>query len=237
MIIAHTTFLDNVAVSGGGLSNRGGTMILTHATVAQNAALESGGGIFNSGNLEITDSTVSHNSANFAGGGLSSISGTTVLLNATIAENISRAGGGISGGGPVLLQNTILARNSNPIFQGGDCKSGTAGTPDIVTSFGNNLVGDPTGCPITLQPSDLTGDPGLGPFTDNGKPGTGHFPLLPTSQAIAAGNNAVCPRTDQLGRLRIGPCDIGAMAFRHRDDHQHDEEDEPHDQDRAAAAD
>jgi hypothetical protein len=57
------------------------------------------------------------------------------------------------------------------------------------------------------------------------------------SQAIDAGSDAVCPRTDQLGRLRIGPCDIGAIAFRHRDDRQHDEEEDHHDKDLAAAAD
>ena len=70
----------------------------------------------------------------------------------------------------------------------------------VVTSLGHNLIGDPTGCTITLQPSDLTGDPGLDAFTDNGRPGNGHFPLLPTSQAIDAGSDAVCPRTDQLGQ-------------------------------------
>ena len=54
---------------------------------------------------------------------------------------------------------------------------------------------------------------------------------------LDAGSDAVCPRTDQLGRLRIGPCDIGAIAFRHRDDRQHDEEEDHHDKDLAAAAD
>ena len=132
------------------------------------------------------------------GGGLLG-GGMTVILNATIAENTSREGAPGAGirGGPVILQNTILARNSGAFSGGSDCT--------YVTSFGHNLIGDPTGCTITLQPSDLTGDPGLGPFTDNGRPGTGHFPLLPTSQAIDAGSDAVCPRTDQLGQLRIGP--------------------------------
>src|SRR5215813_937900 len=74
-------------------------------------------------------------------------------------------------------------------------------------------IGDPTGCIITLQPHDLTGDPGLATFTDNGRPGNGHFPLLPTSQAIDAGSDAVCPRRDQLGQRRIGRCDIGAIRF------------------------
>ena len=89
----------------------------------------------------------------------------------------------------------------------------------------NNLIGDPTGCTITLQLSDLTGDPGLDAFTDNSKPGNGHFPLLPTSQAIDTGNNAVCPRTDQIGQRRIGPCDIGAIRFLdHSDVRRHDKD-------------
>jgi len=112
-----------------------------------------------------------------------------------------------------------------------------------VTSLGNNLIGDPAGifpdqgarCSITLQPTDRTGDPGLAPYQDNGRPGNGHFPLLKTSQAIDVGNKAECPRTDQLGRLRLGACDIGAIEFRHRDNRQHDEEDEHHDKDSAAA--
>jgi hypothetical protein len=43
-----------------------------------------------------------------------------------------------------------------------------------------------------------------------------------------AGNDAFCPRTDQLGRRRVGPCDIGAIEFRERDDRHH-EDDDKHD--------
>jgi len=64
-----------------------------------------------------------------------------------------------------------------------------------------------------LEPTDLTGDSGLGAFTDNGTPGNGHFPLLPTSQAIDAANNKVCPKKDQIGRLRKPHCDIGSIEF------------------------
>ena len=108
-----------------------------------------------------------------------------------------------------MLLNTILARNTalaGPPGRPPDCSA-------TVTSLGTNLIGDPTGCTITLQPSDLTGDPGLDTFTDDGTPGNGHFPLLPTSQAIDTGNTAACPLTDQLGQRRIGPCDIGAIRF------------------------
>jgi hypothetical protein len=152
------------------------------------------------------------------GGGVSNF-GFAILQSTTVAENgggaISR-GAGISNGGIMLLQNTIIAGNVTSF--------GTSDCFGPVTSLGNNLVGDPTGCTITLQPSDLTGDPGLDTFTDNDKPGNGHFPLVSTSQAIDAANNAVCLRRDQLGKRRVGPCDIGAIAFRDKDDQQHEED-------------
>jgi hypothetical protein len=75
------------------------------------------------------------------------------LTNTTVAENhggVFGPGGIRNGGtGTVVLQNTIIARND---FDGGpsDCSG-------PVTSLGNNLIGDPTGCTIILQPTDLTG--------------------------------------------------------------------------------
>jgi hypothetical protein len=83
-----------------------------------------------------------------------------------------------------------------------------------VTSLGTNLLGDLTGCTITLRATDRTGDLGAGEFTGDGPPGRGHVPLLPDSQAIEAGNPAFCPPTDQLGQRRVGVCDIGAVEFR-----------------------
>jgi hypothetical protein len=108
-------------------------------------------------------------------------------------------------GGQLVLLNTILAHNTIE-GQGPDCFG-------PVPSLGTNLVGDPTGCTITLQPTDLTGDPSLGDFTDDGTPGNGHVPLLPGSRAIDAGNDAFCLPTDQLGQPRVGRCDIGAIEF------------------------
>jgi hypothetical protein len=66
---------------------------------------------------------------------------------------------------------------------------------------------------ITRRSTSLTGDPGLGAYTDNGRPGNRHFPLLSTSQAIDAGNDATCPRRDQVPEPRVGTCDIGAIEF------------------------
>jgi hypothetical protein len=140
------------------------------------------------------------------------------MTNSTVSGNLAGQGGGISAikapslipAGQAILQNTILARNTVlPAGTGPDCV--TLG--GRVTSLGHNLVGNPTGCSITLALGDLTGDPGLGDFTDDGTPGQGYLPLLPTSPVIGAGDPAACPATDQLGQLRLTPCDIGAVEF------------------------
>jgi hypothetical protein len=238
LIITQSTFTSNHAQNGqgGGLLSSG-TVSITISTFADNSALGGGaseggggGGLSISGTGSLTNTTVVHNAARDIGGagtargGGLEVSGVVTLTNCTIAENVADAfappgegrsdGGGISGS-TVDLQNTILARNRSQIR--------TPDEPDAVspsecdgplTSLGTNLIGDPTGCLITLQASDLTGDPGFGDFTDNGTPGNGHFPLLPTSQAIDAGNDAACPPTDQLGQPRVGQCDIGASEFK-----------------------
>jgi hypothetical protein len=117
--------------------------------------------------------------------------------------------------GTVELQNTILAlnflRDAFDQFTVNNCSG-------VISSLGNNIVDDTTGCSLVLLPSDRLGDPGLRPFNDNGEPGKGHFPLLATSRAIDTGNNQLCVShpilgTDQLGRPRRGPCDIGAVEF------------------------
>ena len=226
-----STVKDNLAQGGGGgifngaFLGVGGTVIITESAIIANGGDASGGGILNSGTMVITNTTIAANHPlEFMGGGIVNSGGTLLLTNSTVAGNISDGGGGgiTQTGGTVLLLNTILAQNSLTPFplpgSGPDC----AGS---ITSLDHNLIGDLTGCTITLQPGDLTGNPGLGAFTDNGRPGNGHFPLLSTSQAIDAGNDALCPRTDQLGRRRLGPCDIGAITFRDRDDRHHEDDD------------
>jgi hypothetical protein len=211
MTITHSTIARNAADAGGGIIN-GGDMTIATSTIVNNGASGGVGGIANGGTLTVLNSTVAKNTATNADGGGIVNFGTLTVLNSTIAGNaalgvrIGGSGGGILNSGTVQLQNTILALNTALNGTGGDCLG-------AVSSLGNNLIGDPTNCPITLLPSDLTGDPGLDAFTDNGTPGNGHVPLLPDSAAIDAGNDAACPSTDQLGEPRVGPCDIGAIEF------------------------
>ena len=86
-----------------------------------------------------------------------------------------------------------------------------------------------------LADTDLTGDPRLGSLVDNGTPGNAHLPLLSDSPAIDAGGTAPadhgtgdCPWRDQIGRRRVGACDIGAIEFTNRHDGKGDRHDDKH---------
>jgi hypothetical protein len=219
--IQQSRLADNGADPGGALANGGGTVVITDSAIVNNQSLTDGGGLSNSVGiappgsvsvLVVTNTTIARNrvlgGGGFGAAGVTSFGGTVILTNVTVTGNTSFGGdfGGVARSGGVLaLQNTLVALNTG---RGGSECGG------VVTSLGHNLLGDPTGCTITLLSTDLTGDPGLGDFTDDGTPGNGHFPLLASSPAINAGTDAFCPPTDQLGQRRVGPCDIGAIEFR-----------------------
>lgn len=232
MMISESTVTQNFEGREGAISNSGNLSII-NSTVSFNESSSGVGGIFgsvggigNTGTLTITNSTIFDNIGGSAGG-IRNDGGTVNISNNTISRNEatqSNFGGGIlssstsSNVGTVKLQNTILIRNAAR----GNSQSSDCFGP--ITSLGNNFFntsirtsGTPSDssddCAIILQPSDLDGDPGTGNFTDDGTPGNGHFPLLPNSRAIDAGNNTSCPPTDQLGRQRACLCDIGAVEF------------------------
>ena len=97
------------------------------------------------------------------------------------------------------IANNFVGRSFS--FPGDGAVSNISGTLDITNSTISGNV------PL---PTDLTGDPALGAFIDDGAPGNGRFPLQAGSPAIGAGN--VCPTTDQLGTPRLGACDIGPLS-------------------------
>jgi hypothetical protein len=224
-LIEFSTIAHNAADGSGGIFNQG-VLVVRNSSIIFNHANGTGvgAGIGNSGYLEIVNSTIAKNSVlsflffEEGGGGIANfLGGFTSITNTTIRENESTAGpgGGISNlSGTVRLQDTIVAGNTSVLDF-----SGSAGPPDCVgtiTSVGNNLVGDPSGCAINLQPSDLTGDPGLGALVGAGEedpPGSAHYPVLAGSPVIDRGNPNACLQTDQLGIFRVGVCDIGAVEF------------------------
>jgi hypothetical protein len=209
VFITTSTFDHNASDGSGAISDENqATLVVTNSSFTENGAFNGGGGIgiIGGGRVVVTNTTFARNNEVSIGTGsaIRNDSGSLILINSTLAENSGLRSTLVStASATTLVQNTIVARS---LHNSSDC----AGP---IRSLGNNLIGDLTGCSIILQPSDLIGDPGLGPFTDDGSPGNAHFPLLPTSRAIDTGNDAACPEADQIGQHRH-QCDIGAIAFR-----------------------
>lgn len=212
---------------GGGIINHSGNLTINNTDISGNYSVFEGGGIHHrTGTMTIINSTIANNTVPYHDGGGIWVNflAQCLLINCTVSENSAgRGGGGIAspvGNTSVKIQNTIIAGNTASQGAAQDCFG------DII-SLGNNLIGNTTGSHVNiiLQPSDLTGDSGLGAFTDDGTPGNGHFPLLSTSPAVDAGANDVYQdypdtQTDQLGNPRTDGngdgsvvCDIGAVEY------------------------
>ena len=212
---------------GGGINNGGsGVLTVMNGAITSNNAqgvgvfVGDGGGIFNNGNsATLSDVTVSGNVAEGNGGGIYENASTQSLLNTTVTDNTATQfdAGGVRG--EFSAANSIIAGNSSG--------SGDDDCNETMTSQGYNIVGEDTGCTVTLTTGDQVGtaaapiDPGLGPLNDNGGPTPTHA-LLETSPALDAGNPAPpspggpsCAPADQRGipRPEGAACDIGAYEY------------------------
>ena len=204
LTVLNSTISGNTGNFGGGVFIGDGVpATIIGTTIADNLATDgSGGGVFASAAVAIINSTLSGNRTNFGGGGLAGGSG--IIVNTTIANN----DGGFSG--DALFGTTALAVY-NTIVSGSLAQFGPPACNGQVTSLGNNVFTQ-AGCAVALLSSDVTGDPRLGDFTDDGTPGHGFFPLLRRSPALNAGDAGACLPTDQRGHKRTAKgCDIGAI--------------------------
>ena len=206
---------NQAAWSGGGVySFFHTTTTIVRSTISGNVSNDVGGAIRSLGNMTITNSTLSGNrSTGWHGGAIFQTDGNITITNSTIANNIAPDWAsstffiGQFGGGfvPTLtLTNTIVTGN-----QWYACEKFASGTVGNVVSGGNNVIQDNSCNPAA---SDLiVTDAKLGPLASNGGPTQTHALLL-GSPAIDAGNDALCPPTDQRGvtRPQGAHCDIGA---------------------------
>ena len=96
----------------------------------------------------------------------------------------------------VTASNTLLAKNTHSYQPQPPVPDDCFG---VLTSLGFNLIEQISNCNVTNTLGNITGqDPLLGPLQNNGGL-TLTQELLAGSPAIDAGNNAVCPATDQRG--------------------------------------
>ncbi|HUF54112.1 MAG TPA: choice-of-anchor Q domain-containing protein [Dehalococcoidia bacterium] len=204
---------NNAGAQGGAIysDEPGSTVSIVSSTLSGNTA-NSGGAIrANFSGLSLGNSTVTGNTAVFGGGIYNGEESSTGLINVTITDNTATtSGGGVyspaDAPGDVVMRNTIIADQQ----AGADCSGST------FISMGHNLDSDNT-CNLN-QGSDIpTGNANLGPLANNGGATQTHALLL-SSDAIDAGNDAVCAadpifNVDQRGAPRPqGPqCDIGAF--------------------------
>jgi hypothetical protein len=208
--VDHATFLNTESGGSAVQVNPDGVLVVTNSAFVGNAG--SSATFSNFGTAKVTNTTFARNEnfGVFTGSAIAlRDSGNMLLTNSTFSENSAPPGNFpypiISGGSSTFVGNVIIARTPDEEF--------VTTCPGTVTSLGNNIFSDLSGCTVTLLPSDIIGDPGLGSFTDDGTPGNAHYPLLPGSLAIDAGNPALCTGKDQIGEPRRRTCDIGAIEF------------------------
>lgn len=212
--ILNSIFTGNTASSGGGiyhLYEDSGLSTIRNSTFSNNSAnttsSSSGGGIYNGNDAElaIANSTFYGNSAVYGGGIYNNNASLTVANSTFYGNSATTSGGGVSKYfGTVTLGNTILANNT-----GGNCSGSIA-------NGGNNLE-DATTCDWGSASGSMSStDPLLGDLT--GSPA--YYPLLASSPAIDAGDDAICaaaPVDNQSQNGLIRPqndhCDIGSYEY------------------------
>jgi len=207
---------NNAGWSGGGVySFFNTTTTIVRSTISGNVSNDVGGGIRLLGNAEMVNSTISGNEATgWYGGALFLTDGVMNMTNSTVVDNVSPSfapaavfvGTFGDGSATLNLTNSIVGNNATE-----GCFLAPYGAGAVaINSLGYNLFTDGTCFPVGSD--QVVTDAGIGSLADNGGPTLTHA-LLAGSPAIDAGDNAVCPATDQRGVARDTACDVGSFEY------------------------
>lgn len=242
--ISASQFTANVALAAGGAIFNRGDLTVTDSTFSGNRALGPGGAIAHTTRtnavttLLVQSSVFYDNEADDAGqvspqalGGALHVEtdlAQATIVNSTISGNRADKGGGglaLVNRPDVTLTNVTLADNLSPTTAGDNIEHRTAPQPAGVLTLQNTLVVGGTCLGPLVDGGGNMQDPGgncvgaannpqLGALQDNGG-WTWTRALNANSPARNAGNNALCPPTDQRGVLRPQntTCDIGAFEY------------------------
>lgn len=217
---------------GGGIHHTAwgnGEAFIERTTISRNTVTDpasGGGGIYNQADMTLVNSTVSgniaetptlrsaelsesevHNLLATSGGGGILNHHTITLTHVTIADNVAESVGGYDFGGGIHnadigelnMTNVLSADNI-----GGDCVQRATLATNIT-----NMIED-GGCS-----AQYTGDPILGPLTNNGGPTETHALALGSLAVDSASTTTPLTSEDQRGvsRPQIGAADIGAYEL------------------------
>ena len=212
---------------GGGVYYQDGDLSITNSTFAGNTAPGQGGGIwYLNGNLTLANCTLRGNKAgddkDGLGGGLCLSGGgrrTVAVTNCTFAENqAGNFASAIFNGASLTLTNTLFYKNAVGNGSQGNPYGGAVINKQSSLTVGSGNLQFPAGFTgqygteardYWLTGTVLTDDAGLQSLTDNGGP-TPTMALPAGSPAIGKGASGA-PQTDQRGRTRRNPPDIGAF--------------------------
>ncbi len=171
LTLMNSTVSGSSAHFGGGIANRGGSVILIDSKVLTSSATgcrgtgaivcSGGGGIWNSGALTMVNSNVSENTADWGGGIYNR--GVPTLTNSTVSGNSA----GFDGGGLLNFETLMLADTTvadNIAGQSGGGIANEAGTLDVSNSTlsGNAAVSagggvfNPTGASADLANTTIS---------------------------------------------------------------------------------
>jgi predicted outer membrane repeat protein len=194
---------NNAAGEDGGAINGDSeyTLSVYGSTFRNNTAAKRGGAINafygDSSYVTITNSTFHNNTATTTPGAIASDSGFSMsIINSTLVNN--PRGIFIKDDNGLKLYNSLLV---NPVNCNRVTSQGSKNIEHSAVSCGNAS---------TLAPAN----PVVGSTSGNYGGDTPTIPLVaPPNPAIDFGNPAHCPLTDQRGRARSNPCDVGAYEY------------------------